>query len=191
MHIMKSFSNTTLRLASLFTLLLLGTATTAMAQKIDTSRLDALAAKASESIDVNIDESLIQLAARALSSKEPDEKKVKDIVNGLKGIYVRSFEFELEGQYSEADLESIRVQLPNWDRIVNIRSKKSGSMEVYLMHSAGQITGLAVLASEPKEITIVNIVGPVDLEKLSELEGQFGVPVLGLEQTLPTPKRKN
>ncbi|HEV7474196.1 MAG TPA: DUF4252 domain-containing protein [Pyrinomonadaceae bacterium] len=188
---MKSFSNTTLRLASLFTLLLLGTATTAMAQKIDTSRLDALAAKASESIDVNIDESLIQLAARALSSKEPDEKKVKDIVNGLKGIYVRSFEFELEGQYSEADLESIRVQLPNWDRIVNIRSKKSGSMEVYLMHSAGQITGLAVLASEPKEITIVNIVGPVDLEKLSELEGQFGVPVLGLEQTLPTPKRKN
>jgi hypothetical protein len=28
----------------------------------------------------------------------------------------------------------------------------------------------------------VNIVGPIDLEKLSELEGQFGVPDLGIEQ---------
>ncbi len=192
---MKSLSKTTLRLASLLTLLLLSTAATAMAQnpKIDTSRLDALAAKASETVDVNIDESLIQLTAKFLNSKEPDEKKVKDIVNGLKGIYVKSFEFELEGQYTEADIESIRIQLrnPTWDRIVNIRSKKQGSIEVYLMHSAGQVSGLAVLASEPKEITIVNIVGPVDLDKLSELEGQFGVPVLGLEQTLPTPKRKN
>jgi hypothetical protein len=192
---MKSISKTTLRLASLIALVLLGTAATAMAQnpKIDTSRLDALVAKASETVDVNIDEGLIQLTAKFLSSKDPDEKKVKDIVNGLKGIYVRSFEFETEGLYSDADLESIRVQLRNtaWDRIVNIRSKKEGSIEVYLMHSAGQISGLAVLASDPKEVTVVNLVGPVDLEKLSDLEGQFGVPVLGIEHSLPTPKRKN
>jgi hypothetical protein len=190
---MKSLTKTTLRLASLLILILLGTTATAMAQKIETNQLDALATKASETIDVNIDESLIQLSAKFLSSKDPDEKKVKDIVNGLKGIYVKSFEFELEGQYSDADLESIRLQLrnPSWHRIVNIRSKKSGSIEVYLMQVGEQISGLAVLASEAKEVTIVNIVGPVDLEKLSELEGQFGVPVLGIEQSLPTPKRKN
>lgn len=190
---MKSFAKTTLRLASLFALVLAGTAATALAQnpKIDTSRLDALATKASETVDVNIDESLIQLSAKFLSSRDPDEKKVRDIVNGLKGIYVRSFEFETEGQYSEADLESIRVQLhgSSWDRIVNVRSKKDGSVEVYLMHNAGQISGLALLASDVKEITVVNIVGPVDLEKLTQLEGQFGVPVLGLD--LPLPKRKN
>jgi len=32
----------------------------------------------------------------------------------------------------------------------------------------------------------VNIVGPVDLDKLAKLEGQFGVPDLGIEQ-----KKKN
>jgi hypothetical protein len=30
---------------------------------------------------------------------------------------------------------------------------------------------------------VVNIVGPIDLEKLAKLEGQFGVPELGIEKT--------
>ena len=51
-----------------------------------------------------------------------------------------------------------------------------------------QISGLAVLSVEDKELTVVNIVGPVDLEKLSRLEGQFGVPELGIEITKPKPK---
>ena len=57
------------------------------------------------------------------------------------------------------------------------------------MQSGGQISGLALLASDPKEITVVNIVGPVDLDKLSQLEGNFGVPELNIETTKP--KRKN
>src|SRR6185503_9964384 len=151
---MKLLSETLLRIASmklaaLAVLLVLGAAT-AMAQnpRIQTSQLDALASKASETVDVNIDESLIALTAKFLSSKDDDEKKVKEIVNGLKGIYVKSFEFEAEGQYSEADLESIRSQLrnPAWSRIINVRSKKDGSIEVYLMHTGAQISGLAVLA---------------------------------------------
>jgi uncharacterized protein YejL (UPF0352 family) len=195
---MKSLSRTLsklalLKLASVAILIVLGAAATAMAQnpRIQTSQLDALAAKASQTVDVNIDEHLMQLTARFLSSKDPDEAKVKDLVNGLKGIYVKSFEFEAEGQYSEADLEGIRSQLRNtaWNRIVNVHSKKEGSVEVYLMQSGNQISGLAVLASDPKEITVVNIVGPVDLDKLSELEGNFGIPDLDLERSKP--KRKN
>jgi hypothetical protein len=189
---MKLLTTTPIKVA-LLVLVAIGATATARAQngRIQTSQLDALAAKASETIDVNIDESLMQMTAKFLSSKDPDEAKVKELVNGLKGIYVKSFEFETEGQYSVADLESIRVQLRNsaWSKIVNISSKKEGSIEVYLNHTAGQISGLTVIASDPKEITIVNIVGPVDLEKLSDLEGNFGVPVLGIEY--PKVKRKN
>ena len=182
-----------LKLASRLVLVVLCTGATALAQnpRIQTSQLDALAAKASETVDVNIDGSLMQLAAKFLSSKDADEAKVKELVNGLKGIYVKSFTFENEGAYSEADLEGIRSQLRNsaWNKLVNVNSKKEGSVEVYLMQSGGQISGLAVLASAPKEITVVNIVGPVDLEKLSALEGMLGVPELGIER--PKPKRKN
>ena len=190
---MKLFTATHFKFALLVAIVTMFVTATASAQnaKIQTSQLDALAAKATETVDVNIDESLMQMTAKFLSNKDPDEAKVKELVNGLKGIYVRSFEFETEGQYSAADLESIRSQLRNssWDRIVNINSKKEGAVEVYLMHSAGVISGLAVLATDPKEVTIVNIVGPVDLEKLSALEGNFGVPVLGIEY--PKTKRKN
>jgi len=189
---MKLLTNTTLKAALLVLLTIAATASVrAQDARIQTSQLDALAAKASETVDVNIDESLMQMTARFLSSKDPDEAKVKALVNGLKGIYVKSFEFESEGQYSAADLESIRVQLRGsaWSKVVNINSKKEGSIEVYLMHVAGNINGLAVLAFEPKEIMVVNIVGPVDLEKLSDLEGNFGVPVLGIEY--PRAKRKN
>src|SRR6185503_18347920 len=106
---MKLLTSTRFRFAILVALVTMCVAATASAQnaKIQTSQLDALAAKASETVDVNIDESLMQMTAKFLSSKDPDEAKVKDLVNGLKGIYVKSFEFESEGQYSAADLESI------------------------------------------------------------------------------------
>jgi hypothetical protein len=195
---MKSLSQTllkfaSLKLASLVVLLVLGATATALAQdpRIQTSQLDGLAAKASDTVDVNIDERLMQLTAKFLSSKDGDEAKVKELINGLKGIYVKVFEFETEGQYNESDLDSVRSQLrnPAWTKIVNVRSKKEGSVEVYLMQNGTQISGLAVLAAEAKEITVINIVGPVDLEKLTQLQGQFGIPELEIEREKP--KRKN
>ena len=53
------------------------------------------------------------------------------------------------------------------------------------MMQGEQIEGLAVISAEPKEFTVVNIVGPINLEKLTKLEGQFGVPDLGIEQAKP------
>ena len=192
---MKSISKTSVssigRLATLATFLMLGAAATATAQtaKIQTSSLDHLVAKASETVDVNIDEALMQLTSKIFNSKDPDEARVKQLVNGLKGIHVRILEFEKEGEFVAADLESIRVQLrsPGWNKIVNVKSKKEGSVDVYLMTTGNQILGLAVLASGAKEIAVVNILGNIDLEKLSDLEGQFGIPDLDIEK----PKRKN
>jgi Domain of unknown function (DUF4252) len=162
----------------------------AQGPRIQLSNLDHLTAKASQTVDVNIDERLMHIASKVLSS-EGDEAEVKKVVNGLKGIYVKSFEFENAGEYSPADVESVRSQLrsPAWSRLVNVTSKKDGGVEVYLMLLGDQISGLAVLSIEDKELTVVNIVGPVDLEKLSKLEGRFGVPEFGIEA--PKTKTKN
>ena len=51
-----------------------------------------------------------------------------------------------------------------------------------------QINGLTVLSIEPKELTVVNVVGPVDLEKLASLEGNLGIPELGIRDAN---KKKN
>lgn len=158
--------------------------------RIQMSGLDHLAAKASQTVDVNLDERLMRLAAKVFSDKDEDEREVKKLITGLKGIYVKSFEFDAEGQYAPADLETIRTQLrgPGWTRLVNVTSKKDGILEVYLLFNGDAVGGLGVLHSDDKELTVVNIVGPVDLDKLAKLEGQLGVPDLGIE---PQKKSKN
>ena len=175
-------------------LLIIASAFAAKAQdsRIQMATLDHLAAKASQTVDVSIDERLMKAAAKLLSDGDTDEREVKKLVAGLKGIYVKSFEFETDGQYVAADLEPIRTQLngAGWTRMVNFTSKKEGNVEVYLQFAGETVNGLAVLVADNKELTVVNIVGPVDLEKLAELEGQLGVPDLGIEPT-KTKKKTN
>ena len=164
--------------------------TNAQDSRIQMSGLDHLAAKASQTVDVNIDERLMRLAARVFNDKDEDEREIKKLVAGLKGIYVKSFEFDTDGQYVAADIETIRTQLraPGWTRLVNVTSKKEGMVEVYLLFNGDMVNGLAVLHTDDRELTVVNIVGPVDLDKLAKLEGQLGVPDLGIE---PQKKSKN
>ena len=180
--------NTSLRKAITAGLLLLGLAVTeAKAQDahIQMSQLDRFADVADKVIDVTIDEGLIKLAMSALKpERSPNEAKIKDILSGLKGVYVRRFEFDKEGAYSAADAEYIRAQFntPGWTRIANVRSKREGSYDVVMMYEGTVIKGIAVLAAEPRALTVVNVVGTIDLAKFRELEGKFGIPSFGLEQ---------
>lgn len=180
-----------MRWVSLPVLLLLFAATSAHAQqgRVDIESLSSLAAKSIESIDVTVDEALIQLGAKFLKpERSPDEAKVKELLQGLKGIYVKRYVFENAGEFTDADVNPIRSQLtaPGWTRIVGVRSRKrdkSINVDVFLMSEGNVIRGLAVLATELKAVTVVNIVGPIDIEKLSQLEGRFGIPSLNLEQS--------
>jgi hypothetical protein len=182
---MKTLFQNSLRLASGLLLVLAVTAVTASAQgaKLQLDQLDILANKASESVDVKLDERLLATTAKIFSGKE--DADIKELLKGVKGIYVKSFEFEKEGEYTQTEVESVRSQLRGnaWSKVVSVNSRKDGdNVEVYLLMQGDQIQGLAVVSAEPKEFTVVNIVGPVNLEKLSQLEGQFGVPDLGLDQ---------
>lgn len=152
--------------------------------------LEHLESKAADSVDVSLNGSTLQFAAKFLNGKDPDEAKVKKLIAGLEGIYVKSFEFKNEGAWSAADLERVRAQLraPEWSRLVSVKSAEDGeTAEVYVRSDKQKITGLAILAAAPKELTIVNIVGPVDLDSLAELSGHFGVPKL--ESTPAHPKK--
>jgi Domain of unknown function (DUF4252) len=153
--------------------------------RLEISQLDKLASRAAQTVEVSLDERLLRIAAKFLRSEDPDEARIKELVAGLKGVYVRVFEFENTGEYLAADIEALRSQLqvPGWTKIVGVRSKRDGeNVEVYLKYQGDNVLGLAILAAEPKELTVVNIIGPIDLEKLSQLEGQFGIPKLGLEK---------
>ncbi|MBV8808822.1 MAG: DUF4252 domain-containing protein, partial [Acidobacteriaceae bacterium] len=140
--------------------------------------LDRLAKIAKETVNVNLDSSMLQLGSGFLSKSDPDEAKLKDIVSKLRGVYVRSFEFEKEGQYSKSDVEMVRSQLTNWSRIVSVTGKEDNT-EVYVKKKGDQFDGLFVIDAEPTELTFVNIEGPINPKDLGELSGEMGIPNLG------------
>ena len=190
---MKKLIRTTLRIAPIALLLLFGGAGTSRAQsgKLQLDQLDALTNRASNTVDVKLDEHLMQTTAKLFSGKD-DDAEIKELLKNVKGIYVKSFSFEKENEYQPAEIDSVMSQLRGggWSKIVGVTSKKDNeNVEVYLMMVADQITGLAVVSLNPKDVTVVNIVGPINLEKLSQLEGSFGVPDLDLAK--PKAKKDN
>jgi len=104
-------------------------------------------------------------------------------VAGLDGIYVRSYQFAAEGDYNMADVEAFRAQLqgPLWSRIVGVRSQRhEDDVDVYFKIEANgrQLGGLVIINAGPKELTIVNVVGTLDPDQISDLGGQFHIPRL-------------
>src|SRR5215213_10203914 len=70
--------------------------------------LEKLAPKASETVNIEIDGVLIKFAGSILSDEDADERAVKELVAGLRGVYVRSYEFKSDGQFAEADVAALR-----------------------------------------------------------------------------------
>ena len=102
-----------------------------------------------------------------------------EVAHLIAGIYIKSFEFKKEGEYSPSDLDQIRAQLksPEWSRIVGVKDAENGeNLEVWVRTVNGKVKGVAILAAEPKELTVANLVGSVDLNSLAELGGHFGLP---------------
>jgi hypothetical protein len=155
--------------------------------------LEKLAQRATESVDVTLDASMLQLASGFLSDGDADEAHVKKIVSHLKGVYVRSFEFDKDGQYSMSDVESMRAKLkaPDWSRIVGVKSLKGDNADIYVKKNGNAFAGLVVISTEPRELTIVHIDGPINPEDLSELSGHMGIPKIGKNSSKSTSKEED
>lgn len=147
--------------------------------RLQLTMLDQLAGRADQTLNITLDGKILQLAFRFLDTKKPNEAKIKEAVSGIKGIYVKRFEFSQDNLFSSADVEPIRSQLrsPLWSQLVEVRSKKEGqNIDVFTMIDGGKINGVAIIALDKRQVTVVNIVGPVDVDKLAELRGNFGIP---------------
>jgi hypothetical protein len=174
--------NLKMSLCTALCLLLISAAALASAQnaRLELKNLDKLSGKAAEVNDVTLDGPMLELAWKFMeASHDPDAAQLKDVLKGLKGIYVKNFEFDGPNQYSQEDVEAIRAQLagPGWSRIVESHTRRTKERdEIYILKQGDAVAGLAILVAEPTELTVVNIVGFIDINKLGELEGHFGIP---------------
>ena len=137
--------------------------------------------KASESTDITIDGFLMRIAKKFAESHAAEEAhdEAISLLQDIKSVRVRNFSFDTDDAYSQADIDSVRKQLqgPGWSALATVHKREPREdVDVYICLDGEKIKGLAVIASEPREFTIVNIVGSIDLDKISRLEGEFGIP---------------
>jgi hypothetical protein len=170
-------------------LLFVAAGTLALGQGLDLKILDRFADKSEEQVNITLDENLLRLGTALLgASKEGAE--AKEVVSGLKSINVRSYKFAAEGAYNAADLEPIWAQLkqPGWSQIVDAREKNQRS-GIFLRTGAKDVGGIAIVTYAPREITVVSILGSIDVEKLGKLGGKFGIPEIDVKTKKPEPKK--
>jgi hypothetical protein len=159
--------------------------------QIDLKNLKGLESKAEQVVSVNLEGQSLDEGSKLLAIRKGVSKSVKELVKGLKGVYLRRFWFGGKQSYEDADVEPIRKELqrPGWAPMIDVKSRnKSESVTVYSYTENDRLTGVTVFSTDDKEVTVVNIVGPVDLEALSELGKQMGLPAMHLATTEITPQ---
>lgn len=162
--------------AIVFAALSIALAVPASAQRLNLD-FGPIAERAAETVEVTLDGSMLRFALKFLSDEKNDERSVKDMVRKLEGIYVRSFQFDEDGAYDHRVVDRIKSQLgPSWKKVVMVRSRTRNNVDIYTDMRGEAIAGLVIISAEPRELTVVNIVGPIDLDRLADLEGKFGIP---------------
>ena len=141
-----------------------------------------LAARASDVTEVTLGKNMLDFAAKFMDSKDQDQAAAKQLIEGLDGIYVREYEFDKEGEYSMDEVDKLRQAFatPEWSPMVHERERKGAeSTDVMVKLVNGEPHGIFVLTAEPKELTIVLILGPIRMDQLSMLKGLDGLGALG------------
>jgi hypothetical protein len=169
--------------------LILGTAVvgaTAMAQD---SQLPAppaiekqLAARASNVTEVTLGKNMLGFASKVMNNKDKDEAATRHLIEGLDGIYVREYDFDKEGQFTSDEVDQLRryFETSEWTPMVHERDRKNNeSTDVMVKLVNGESHGMFILDVEPKELTIVLILGPIHMDELGQLNGLAGLGALG------------
>ena len=98
------------------------------------------------------------------------------MLKGLKSVSVCHYRSIRISCTRRDDLDAVRSQLDNpaWSRIVQVRDRgEEKEWMCYIALEDDKITGLAIVASEPREFTIVNVVGTFDLDQVDRLRAKF------------------
>jgi len=144
--------------------------------RLQLTNLDKLSEKAASVTEITLDGAMLDMAARFIAMDEgKEDAELVAIIKNLKGIYVKSFEFDAANQYSAADVEAVRKQLaaPGWSCIVNVTKRTGEKNQVYLLKDGEKVAGVAILVAEPRELTVVNIVGAIPVDKISQFEEHY------------------
>jgi hypothetical protein len=145
--------------------------------KLKLPEFRSLAAKATESVNITLSPWLLRMAGSFIDDKDEDSVATKRLLAGIKSIEVRSYQFASDNAYSAADIDSVRSQLAGWSQIMQVHHReKSEDVDMYVLIENNVTKGFALVASEPREFTIINIVGSITVDDLPKLQSHLHLP---------------
>ncbi len=140
--------------------------------------------RATESVDVSLGRLPLHLAGWLVNDSDPDSAEVRKTLQGLKSVQVRSFQFNADYAYPQAEIDQLRAQLsaPGWSPLVQVRKRgdqqgrNRENVDIYVALDDKKVKGLVIIACEPRELTVVHIVGTLDLAQIAGLRKTFASP---------------
>jgi hypothetical protein len=136
-----------------------------------------LAARAADVTEVTLNKNMLGFASKFMHNKGEDDASVRQLIEGLDGIYVREYEFDKEGEYQPEELDQLRraFSTPDWTPIIHERERRGETTDILMKVVNGENKGMFILNAEPRELSIVLILGPIRMEDLGRLHGLAGL----------------
>ena len=127
---------------------------------------EKFAAKAKESSEVNLDKSMLGLAARKGGDKG-------ELAQKLDYVIVRNYEYANEGDYNLADVQAIMKKLDGsgWKHLVRTREGKEMTDICVKQDSEGVTKEMVIISAEPKELSFVHLKGNVNMSDMKNFGG--------------------
>jgi hypothetical protein len=153
--------------------------------KLKLPEFRSMAGRATESVNISLSPWLLHMAGSFIDGKDEDSVATKHLLAGIKSIDVRSYQFATDNAYSSADIDAVRNQLagPGWSQIMQVHQRdKNEDVDMYVLIENNVTKGFALIASEPREFTIINIVGSINIDDLPKLQSHLHLPKLADKQ---------
>ena len=151
--------------------------------RLDLPAFSHLQSKASEVVDITLGTWPLALASKLMEADDPESREMKKVLSGIKSVVVRSYEFDADFAYSKEDVDAVRAQLaaPGWTQVAQVRKRTAEQeVDIYMALDDARVNGFAIIASEPRKFTILNIVGAIDLDQVARLGRHIDLPHIAL-----------
>lgn len=144
--------------------------------RVQLPSFEHLESKAVESVDITFGRVPLRIASWFIGDEDSESEELKEMLKGIKSLSVCHYRFDSDFAYSVEDIDGVRSQLEEkgWSPVVQVRDrKKDEDVDVFISLDDDKVTGIAIVASEPREFTIVNIVGRIDLDQIDSWRAHF------------------
>ncbi|HVH82676.1 MAG TPA: DUF4252 domain-containing protein [Steroidobacteraceae bacterium] len=137
--------------------------------------------QATESVDVDLGWLPLYVTSWLMDAGDQEAAAVGKTIRSLKSVQIRSYRFDSEFTYPQAEIDQLRAQLaqPGWSPLVAVRKhgdaagKDRENVDIYVALEDKKVKGLVIIACEARELTVVNLVGTIDLDQIASLRKTF------------------